>query len=175
MKKILSSVLLFSAITISANSQKWSYDHFEILKNGLAVIYLKNEETGKIMDVPTQPVINPGTTSNSFSKLSGRQGVMITPPIRPGGWELRAGKYVPVDYTFNTGFDDNHVTVLIVEGVWSPDGKTLSYSCRQKKCRCPVQNPYNWVRKYTENSYELPWFYDVIDVMKDSEGTYWIQ
>lgn len=171
MKKMIFVFVLF-AVTLSVNSQKLSVESFTVNQNGIATVTLSN---GSIRNI--RAIINPRYNERGRAvngAVEGRQGLMLTPPIKPGGWEKDAqGNIVPVGFNYNPGFDAYNGTVYIIEGSWSPDGTKLNYTGREEVVNYNTPNPAGWVMQYTPETYELPCFCQPVAISKRlSDGLY---
>lgn len=174
MKKIFFVVFFFAAI--AASGQKWSVDHFTVNQNGIATVYLTNDK-GETKAVNIRAIINPKYNERGQAvsgAVEGRQGIMLTAPIRPGGWEKDArGNISPVGFQYNVGFDAYSATVYIIEGSWSPDGTKLNYTGREEVVNYNTPNPAGWVSQYAPETYELCNFCLSVSVSKRlSDGLY---
>jgi hypothetical protein len=173
MKKIIFSLMLLIA-TSTCFAQKWSVDHFEVSQNGIATVYLVNDN-GETKVVNIKAIVNP--QYNTQGKTVGgatqnRQGLMLTPPIKPGGWEKNYyGDWVPVGFSYNMGFYTHTSTIYVIEGSYKADGK-LRYDGREQVCNTNTHNPGNWVSQYSYNTFQIPNFYQVVTVSKNWEGQY---
>ena len=174
MKKVFFFLFFFAAIT--AYGQKWSVNNFTVSQNGIATVYLVNEK-GQNKTVNVRAIINPKYNERGRAisgAVDGRQGIMLTPPIRPANWEKDAsGNIVPVGFQYNVGFSPYSGTVYIIEGSWSPDGTKLNYTGREEVCNYSTPNPAGWISQYTPETYELCNFCLPVGISKRlSDGLY---
>ncbi len=159
-----------SLLPIPVTSSKWSVDSFSVGRDRVARVYLVNE-IGQTMIKNVRAVVNP--KYNQYGQLvdgstDNRGGLMLTPPIRPGVWEKDgSGNIVPVNFSHNSGCGTSTALVYIIEGYWSLDGKSITYTGREETVEFGTFNPMDWVRQYQVGSYEIPNFCLPVQVTKD--------
>ncbi|MCC7436505.1 hypothetical protein IT402_01355 [Candidatus Nomurabacteria bacterium] len=165
MKKIFFSLTLLFFSSLSSKGQKYEVDHFEVDQSGMATVYLVNENN-QTKTVTIRALINPDTRGRN-ARLTGRQGLLLSPIIRPGGWEQNNyGETVCQGFSYNLGFTASFATVYIIEGSWNQDGTKISYSGREESVIYNTPNPSDWVNKYGVGEYEIPNFTQSVTVNK---------
>jgi hypothetical protein len=174
MKKVL--FLLFVSICTQANAQKITPDSFTVDK-GIATVYLSN---GSVENI--QVLINPGGSVPN-GKLQNRQGLMLTPPFKPGLWEKNVGE-TPGQHIvgFQKGQGFRYIggnlagQIYIIEGLYDATTKSTRYFGRFKECIfVDSPEPIDWVTQYEEGSYVLPNFVQTVNISKDANGSYFVQ
>ena len=167
-------MLFFLFTSHLSNSQTISVDSFKVKvnKDGYATCYLSN---GK--QVVIKAIINPYLDNSGNEKggsMENRQGLMLTPPIRPGVWEKDGhGKFVVVGFAHNTGFNFKSGTIFIVEGYWNDDHASIIYNGIKQTCYWgDSPDAATWVKQYAQNKYEIPNFVQTVPVTKFDDGHY---
>ncbi len=174
MKKIFCLIAIFASVSVFG--QKWSVDSISVGRDRVATVYLTNEN-GQTMIKNIRAIVNPVYNQRGQlegGNLDGRQGLMLTPPIKPSSWEKDAsGNIVSVNFSHNAGSSANEALVYIVEGYYS-EGGSIVYKGREETVIFNAFNPADWVRQYKVNSYEIPNFCIPVSVTKDfNKGTYY--
>ncbi len=160
MKKIL---FFFCFITsYSVYGQNITVDSFTVGRDYVATVYLSD---GSVENI--RAIINPGEKASQRAIWEGRQGILLSPPVKPGGYENGS----PVGPTiYNPGFTRSRSYLYIVEGTYKHGTNTIEYKGRFQQCIANVPNEAEWLLQYNAATKSIPDFRPIVaSVTKSAE------
>ncbi len=163
MKKVLLSLTVIFFFVSTVKSQKWEPVSFTVGEDCMATVTLKNE-LGQIMTKNIRAIL-------SGKYVENRQGLLLSPPLRPERWEVDKNTEQPVivNSKCNPGFSIEsgccYGQVCIVEGYYIQGGKAINWSIRNQTVSFATFSD-SWLDYYEPYTYKVPNFCMEVSVNK---------